>query len=159
MTITKIKYNGKKVQIMYRKPVTGGEPDEYSLACSDAPRREFITALEALAPYARDLCELGQDDPQRWIVKGASLSYAGENDTLGAVLILERKLHESNVNLNIVTPIKIEEFYAGGRKVGDPKQLMPQGMVDAVYELIHEAEAYVAGQRAQQLLQLPEGAK
>jgi hypothetical protein len=150
MTITKIKYNGKKVQINYEKPVAGDrEPDEYSLSCSEAPRPEFVAALGDLVPFAREVCELLPDDPARWRVRGVSLSYAGEEDTMGACLCCERHLFQSNVALYFNTPIKIEEYYTGGREKGDSKQLMPEDMVTAVHTLIREAEAYINGQRAQ----------
>jgi hypothetical protein len=148
MQITKIKFTkDRKVKIEYNeKPRASGDPDEYSISCSDEPRKQFGEALAALIDDVQEICELPGDYKTRIIVTGLSLDYGGDNGTMGAVLIGQMRLSHSSSPLNLITPHKIEDFYG---ETGDENQLLSDDAKKHIYKLIEEAEAYVRGYRAQ----------
>ena len=123
-----------------------GGSDEFSFSCADEPKVSFIKALGELDQDVLEMCELPADYLTRIRVTGISLSYGGENETMGAVIIASMILHKSNVALNLNTPHKIEEFYG---ETGDEMQLLSEKCAGRIRSLINEAEDYVNGIRAQ----------
>lgn len=65
---------------------------------------------------------------------------------MGATIVSQMELDNSNSNLNINTPHKISEFYGEN---GDPKQLLPDDCIEDLNELIEEVQLYIKGERAQ----------
>ncbi len=133
-----------RINIQYEKQNKNTETwDEYSLTCSDEPRPEFRLALARLATHVVEMCELPYEYKSRIIVNGVTFSYGGESETMGATIISQMELENSNTNLNLNTPHKGSEFY------GDPKQLLTDECIDDLEELIKEVELYIEGERAQ----------
>lgn len=136
-----------KINIQYEKQNRNTETwDKYSLTCSDEPRPEFRLALERLATHVVEMCELPYEYKQRIIVTGVTFSYGGESETMGATIISQMELENSNTNLNINTPHKTSEFYS---ETGDPKQLLTYECLEDLENLINEVELYIEGERAQ----------
>ena len=156
MRFRKIKLKDDKVILVYEKPGIGAEMDEYSVACSDKPLPSFNEAMKGLVCHVREMCELPDTYDKRIEVKGVSLSYAGKNETMGAVITAAMELHNSVNALNLNTPHKTVEFYAYD---GDDKQLLTTGCVDAIETLIEEAQKYLNGEREQGGLFKPEMVK
>lgn len=158
MRFQKIKVTKEgKIHIEYEIENSKDGMDEFSMTCSDEPKPEFTSALKDLAQDVLDMCELPEEYITRVIVTGVSFSYGGETEVMGATLIAQMKLHKSNVNLNLITPHKIEEFYSDQ---GDPAQLLGEECVGRIKELIDQAGDYVRGIRAQgQLFGKEEGLK
>ena len=147
MRFQKIKQTKEgKIHVEYEVENSKGGMDEFSMTCSDEPKPEFTVALKDLAQDVLDMCELPDVYLPRVIVTGVSFSYGGEAEVMGATLIAQMKLHKSNVNLNLITPHKIEEFYS---EQGDPAQLLGEECVERLKELIDQAGDYVKGVRAQ----------
>jgi hypothetical protein len=150
MRFNKIKMTKEgKIQMEYEVPNSKGGKDEFSFSCSDEPKPSFIKALGDLAQDALSMCELPDDYLNRIRISGVSLSYGGENETMGCVIIAQMILHKSNVVLNLNTPHKIEEFYG---ETGDESQLLSEPCTGRIKTLITEAGDYVKGIRAQQNL-------
>jgi len=147
MRFNKIKMTKEgKIQMEYEVENSKGGRDEFSFSCSEEPKPAFALALNDLAQDILSMCELPADYLQRIRVSGISLSYGGENETMGAILIGQMILHKSNIALNLNTPHKIEEFYG---ETGDESQLLDPNCVARIEVLISEAEDYVKGIRAQ----------
>ena len=147
MRFKKIKLTKEgKVQAEYESRNAKSTMDEYSFSCGDEPKASFRKAMDELAQDVIEICELPQDYLSRIRVSGVSLSWGGENETMGAVIIAYMILEESNNNLNLNTPHKTAEFYGA---TGDPKQLLYPECVARIQILIAEASDYVKGIRAQ----------
>lgn len=148
MRFQKIKQTKEgKIHVEYEVKNSKGGMDEFSFTCSDEPKPEFTIALKDLAQDVLDMCELPEEYLPRVIVTGVSFSYGGEAEVMGATLIAQMKLTKSNVNLNLITPHKIEEFYS--ESGGDPAQLLAEECVRRLKELIDQAGDYVQGIRVQ----------
>lgn len=149
MRIIKLKIkNG--VYIEFQKKNSQEQWDDFSMNCADAPRPELIRALQKLAPFMAELCELPLDFKSKIQVKGISFSYSGSPEVMGAVISGAMKLYNSHGVLNLNTPHKVEE----GK---DPAQLLPEGCYCILDEVIEEAELYIEGSRAQGKLPLDGG--
>lgn len=146
MRFKKIKFNGQKVTLVYERETKDGGWDEYSLSCSDQPLPSFKDALQSLAQDIREMAELPEDYLTRITVTSVSLSYAGEEEVMGAVITGQMLLYHSVVGLNINTPHKPSAPYG---EDADPKQLLTEDCVKRIEELIRAAEKYVDGERAQ----------
>jgi hypothetical protein len=90
-----------KVQIEYEERNAKGTMDEYSFSCSDEPKASFREAMNDLAQDVIEICELSEDYLNRIRISGISLSWGGENETMGAVIIASMMLEKSNGNLNL----------------------------------------------------------
>jgi hypothetical protein len=147
MRFKKIKMTKEgKVQAEYEMKNAKGTMDEYSFSCGDEPKASFRKAMDELAQDVIEICELPEDYLSRIRVSGVSLSWGGENETMGAVIIASMMLEKSNVNLNLNTPHKTGDFYG---ETGDPEQLLNPDCVIRIETLIAEASDYVKGIRAQ----------
>lgn len=124
--------------------------DDHVFQCSDAPLESFLAAFKALAEHVVDMCELPLGDlaESRITVKGATFSYGGDRETMGAVLVAARKLKFSGSPLNLVTPHKPCEPYGKGQDESLNGLLDPD-CVEALKALAREAERYLKGERAQ----------
>jgi hypothetical protein len=147
MRFKKIKLTKEgKVQAEYEINNEKGTTDEYSFSCTDEPKPSFRQAMADLAQDVVEICELSDDDLNRIGVSGVSLSWGGENETMGAVIIAYMMLTKSSGNLNLNTPHKIADYYG---ETGDRQQLLNPKCVERIETLIAEAEDYVKGIRAQ----------
>ena len=121
--------------------------DEFSFTTSDKALPTFHEALQALKEDVREMCELPAEYQERVFVKGVSFSYGGDNEVMGATIIAQLHLKESNVPLNLCTPHKTSGPYSDGGV--DPKTLLSKDCVKRLYNLTSEAEGFVIGIRAQ----------
>lgn len=121
--------------------------DEYSLICSDNPRPELTLALAKLSIHVVDMCELPENYSNRIKVTGVSFSYGGEEEVMGAVLISQMDLENSNTSLNLNTPHKASGSY--NDQEPDPMQVLSGDCVDDLLVLCEEIEKYIKGERAQ----------
>lgn len=148
MRFRKIKQTKEgKIHIEYEVKNQKGGMDEFSFTCSDEPKPEFKAALQDLGQDVIEMCELPEEYITRVIVTGVSFSYGSDAEIMGATLIAQMKLKKSNVNLNLNTPHKIEEFYS--ETGGDQVQLLGEECVSRLKELIDQTGDYVKGVRAQ----------
>lgn len=145
---TKIKYNPKKGMVHLEYKAGKQLLDEYTVKCTEAPHPNFLKCLEAFKTHVTEICELPSDYAGRITVRGVSLNYGGEDDVMGCVIIAGMELQNSNAPLNLNTPNKIECMYNQDMP-DDEKVLMSADMRDDIEELIHEANLYVEGERAQ----------
>lgn len=145
---TKIKFDPKKGMVHLEYKSGKQLLDEYTMKCTEAPHPNFLKSLEVFKTHVTDICELPAEYAERIIVRGISLNYGGEDDVMGCVIIAGMELQNSNAPLNLNTPNKIECMYNPDMP-DDEKVLMSADMREDIEELIHEANLYVEGERAQ----------
>jgi hypothetical protein len=155
---TKIKRTNTGIELHYRVKKADNKYDILSLVCPENPLPSFIQAFMDLRRHLLLICEIPIDKEiiERSHVKGATLTYSGDDDILGAVISGILKLMHSNSPLVLNTPHKNTD-YPGD--MGDPKTLMDEDCADALETLITEAEKYLNGDRAQEELFPEEPAK
>jgi len=141
-----------KVSIQYHVK-NNSSWDEFSMTSCDAPLQSFINALDSLKEEVVKMCEFPEKDKDSIIVRGVTYSYGGDNETMGATIIAQKKLLRSNSNLNINTPHKASDYYSGGDN-GDPNQLLSHECVGALNDVMDECEKYINGERQQLQLDL-----
>lgn len=122
--------------------------EEYTLICHEEPIGNFNDYLQGLKPHVVSLCELPADYVKRVEVRGISLSYNGENRTLGAVITGVMNYKKSNGVLVLNTPHKTENFLNESES-GDPNQLIDEDCAELLYQLFKESEKYIKGERQQ----------
>lgn len=153
MRILKVKVTkNNKIMMVWEEPTKQGTYDEYQMTCSDEARPEFYVKLQALGVHALEMLELPENYLDRIKVKGVSFSYGGDMEVMGATIITQMELLNSNQDLNLNTPHKASAPYSEGP--ADEKQLLTGDCVEALLELIEECKAYVSGDRAQGKLAL-----
>jgi hypothetical protein len=137
-----------KIHIEYEKMNKNGEWDAYSMTSAQEPAPSFDHALDNLIPHIEEMCELPEKDHQvhPYTVRGVSLSYGGENETLGVTITATRALDHSNSPLVLNSPHKISEPYAEG---SDETQVMSDDCLIDLQILFNEARDYLDGKRAQ----------
>ena len=95
--ITKVKYDGSKVQIALEEDTPIGK-NEFFLKCSDATRADFPVALQLLKKYVVQIIEVPKENQNKWIetleIRGASFSWT--NNVMGAVITALKTLEKSN---------------------------------------------------------------
>lgn len=137
-----------KINIEYQKYNNTAQTwDEYSLTCSDRAKPEFYLAMITMAIHVVDMCELPADYKDRIKVTGVTFSYGGEEEAMGAVIVSQMILNNSNCNLNLNTPHKASGSY--NDNPADPKQLLSEQCIEDLYKLCKETELYINGDRAQ----------
>lgn len=152
MRFKKIKITkDKKIMMIFEKQSKNSDVwDEYSLTCSEEARPEFYKALQALAKYVIEMCELPDDYLDRITVRGVTFSYAGMAEVMGATISAGMKLENSYTELNLNTPHKASDSYSD--QDPDPMQVLSDECIDALDRLCEEAQLYVDGERAQMQL-------
>jgi hypothetical protein len=135
-----------KTFIEYQAQNQKGGWDDFSFTCSDEPKPEFKGALAALAEDVIDICELPDEYLSRISVCGVSFSYGGEQEVMGATIIAQMRLTNSNGSLNLITAHKPSAPYAEG---ADKHNVLREECVQRLETLCQNAQEYVNGIRAQ----------
>lgn len=139
---TKVKFDGVRMRLEYQvsRP-SGGDPDEYALACADLPLTEFTAALRALVDDVCGICDFPGSEAPRIKVLGVSLTY--KDGVMGAVLTATRELDICPQPLILNTPHLPEKPYGSGGSV------LPATTGRRIRALCAEAERYLHGARVQ----------
>lgn len=153
--LKKIKYDGKKVTVVYLIP--RGSPDDeeaadrYELCTGDPPRQSLIDALHALAPDVGVAIEWPEEHMAQFALRTTvrSVSFTWRKGVMGAVITALHDLTHNNGPWLVNTPHKPELPYNDG----DPEDHCLHGATVAKLEtLIEQAYAYVDGDREQMKL-------
>ncbi|MRS02113.1 hypothetical protein EG832_02600 [bacterium] len=143
MRIKKIKLETGKVFIEYSEEKPDGKSENYTLESTDKPLQSFKDALQGLAGYIGEICELPEDYCTSITVRGVSFSYGGENKTMGAT-ITGLTLKYANAPLVINTPHLPSAPYSKG---SDESCLLPDECYFQLMDLQDEANKFLEGQR------------
>jgi hypothetical protein len=144
--VVKVSYDQKKVLVRYEQP-RAGDADEFEIVCKDKPAPEFVAALVALRKHVAEICELGDLYCKDLEVRGASFSYAGEGEVMGATITALKKVTTARSPLVLNTPHLPSEPYTEDDKSGTP--CLSDEAVGALDDLCLRALEYVDGKRAQ----------
>jgi len=144
MQITKIKFSGMKIEIVWSEEGHRATID-HSLSSFDVPHPDFVSAFTAFKPLVLDLLELDAAYGHDFRVTGVSVNYEEKDSRKGLVVTSQKKLAGTNAPLVLNTPHLREPtsdkdegtgFYSGD-------------LGDALTRLLGEAVRFIAGHRAQ----------
>jgi hypothetical protein len=152
--ITKIQKSGEKITIEYKKanPSRPDDQDKFKLESKEAPRPEFNTALQGLEPHILEILQLPSDYGDAMTVTGLSIT---ESSGIRKIILKAKKeLVDSNSPFNISTPKKPDGVISEDAEGDD---VLTDKALEAIDDLIDEAERYVRGERNQSMLDLDAG--
>lgn len=139
----------EKLVLNYDRTLPDGDVDTFSLQSSDRPHETLYLALEDLAGYVLETCEVADAwDADTIKVGGVSFSYS-DDGRYGIIVTAQKKLETSNSPLNLNTPLR-KSFHEDDSTSLDPRT---ETIVD---RLIRECERYINGDRATVQLNLLE---
>ncbi|MEM8598349.1 MAG: hypothetical protein AAGF99_00370 [Bacteroidota bacterium] len=135
MTITKVKYNGKKLEVAFERLGESGL-DEWSFVSRDTPRPEFIAAWDGLKTVAAKM--LG-GKPENHDVRGLSFHEVvrGSETEPGAILTTSWTLGWTKTPVTVNSPLS--SF----------KQMPDRGAKTAIELVEAETKLFIEGKRAQ----------
>ena len=142
--VTRVKYDGKRVTVHYEVP-PGEEPDEYVVTCNARPAPSFLAALAALRTHVGTICELPVEYVERLDVRGASYSYGGKAEVMGATITALKSLTTARAPLVLNTP----HLASAPMSETDEAPLLAPLAGTALETLAREALRYVDGHREQ----------
>lgn len=147
MTIDKVKYDGKQTEIHWHEGGDGEPVKNMTMSCGEAPTPAFTKALRALAADVAEACENLGVDPTKIEVRG--LSFSRVKDTISVVFTALHAL-DSGCKVLLNTPRKL----IGGEDGEQVKAglTLSDKTVQRIHRVESEAEAYIAGERAQESL-------
>lgn len=128
---TKIKYDGKSVYLAWEN-ANGDSADVYSFQCEEKPTPEFEEALTAMFADVIRVCDLPDDYANAMTVRGVTIGY-GETTTC------------------TITALKPVDTVDAPFTINTPNH--PANMA-RLTPLLHQAQAYLMGERAQGTLNL-----
>jgi len=129
MQITKIK-RSKGLTTVSWETTQLGDTTAHTLTSSRAPTVGFLLAFDALAAYAREICEFSEDMSGELRMSGVTLTHG---DDLGIVITCLRDVSGSEAPMVINTPHLLNEGW-------------PAGLSTAVSRLQEQVMLFVAGQ-------------
>ena len=146
--VTKVKYRARDVEVVvhYEEENGQGSMDKRTLESPEPPAADFLAALEGLAEWVVDICELGEEKTSAVKVGGVSFSYAGERDVMGATISAGLDLASHPAPWQINTPHKPSEPYSEG---GDASVCLASGCVRALKLVQARAVEFVEGKRGE----------
>jgi len=148
MKFTKIKLKKGEVELHYQHDKGEQGIDKFTLNSKDEPLASFELSIKKLRKHVLGLLEMPKADKEikKVTVTSVSLSYAGDDDIMGAVISGVRSLEYSNGVQVLNTPYKPEEPIGEN---ADDANILPEECTAIIYELIIEAEKYLEGERKQ----------
>lgn len=145
--LKKVSYDGKRVLVRWEVPKLKGT-DEHELHCCDEPANGLRLALELLRPHVLLICELPEAYGEVGLeVRGASFSYGGEDEVMGATITALKHVGTANAPLVLNTPHLASAPYSEEGDASGP--LLSRNAIEALDHLSREAFRYVEGYRAQ----------
>jgi hypothetical protein len=144
--VTKVSYDGKRVKVQYQIPrAEKEEPDEFALVCNDRPAPTLLLALEGLRPHVAAICQLPAKYCEMMEVRGASFSFAGPDEIMGAVITALKSLPTARGPLVLNTPY----LSSAPMSETDEAPLLSPAAREALEEVAREGLRYVDGEREQ----------
>jgi len=107
---------------------------EKKIDSTKTPHPDFCHAMESLAKPVAEICDLDKD---RLTINGFSIT-EGKNGETGVVFSAYYQPEHRVNGYSINTPLLWDEGKAD-------EQLLPEGAMDAVYDVLNEMEAYLDG--------------
>lgn len=143
MHFTKIKYDGKKVELAWTVQQKSTEIT-HTLTSSEKPLPALPQALNAFNDFVETLLEVQPGWMDNAKVTGLSIN-TEEDGRSGLVVTSQRKLADTNAPLVINTPHLREPTKLGEEGPG----FLPDGVMDLVDYAERAAEDFVKGKRSQ----------
>lgn len=144
MQFTKIKYDGKQVELAWTEKKKSTEII-HTLSSKEQPDIELPNALAGFADFVERLAEV----PHAWMrnvrVTSVSINVEEKDGRLGLVITSQKKLADANSPLVVNTPHLRQSVKLGEEGVG----FFLVGMEDAIDRAERAAQGFVGGKRTQ----------
>lgn len=147
--IKKVKLTKDERIIMEYEKLVNDAYDKYRFISSEEAMPSFYNAMKALEVHATELCELPESYVKRIEMRSVTFTYKGDESVMGATMSSVMNLDHSDSVIALNTPHKPSIPY-------DPNAVEPYGdkclseaCVKALWNLEHEAQLYIKGERAQ----------
>lgn len=138
--ITSEKSGQEKLILAYDRILPDGDVDTFSLRSSDQPHESLYLAMEDLADYVLETCEVKDSwDAETVRISGVTFLH-GEDGRYGIVVTAQKILEASNSPLILNTPLR-RSFDESDDKSLDPRT------EDIVERLLRECGRYIDGDR------------
>ena len=148
MKFSKVKYDGKKVELLWTEKQPGGTKIEHNLTSGQAPEKRFKDAIDEFVSFVREILELPAEyTMDGFRVTGVSTNEEEGDGRAGCVITSQKKLAATNAPLVINTP-HLREPMEGDANQDGPGFFIA-GMEEAIEELHTCARRYVDGEREQ----------
>ena len=133
--------------------------EESTLKCRENPLSSFTAALDALAPAVCIICGFPASYAEKMTVGGITL--AGPLDGQMITIIAKKDLPDNSRPLNIATPLRLifAPEQAGEATPGEKAVPLPKNLVALIETVVAETKKYVAGERAQGMINFEAGAE
>jgi hypothetical protein len=143
MRFTKIKYDGKQVELAWSEKKKSTEII-HTLSSKEQPDKELPEALNAFAEFVERLCEV----PKAWMrtvkVTSISVNVEEKDGRLGLVITSQKKIADANSPLVINTPHLRQAIKLGEEGPG----FFLYAMEEAIDRADRAAQGFAAGKRA-----------
>lgn len=118
----------------------------------------FYDAIKALSVHATILCELPESYARRIVVKAVKYTYKGDEEIMGAKMLVGMELFHSEGAVSCWTPHKPSIPYEENAKEPYGDKALSEVCVKALWELARQAQLYIKGERAQIALDFDQAA-
>lgn len=156
ITIKKVRRTRTHVFIAYSHANEDG-----TVKSRENPLPAFNAALDSLAPLVCAICAFPPGYSDRMTIGGLTL--AGTVDAQLVTIVAKKDLPDNNRPFNIATPLRLlfaPEPVEGAAPEPGPKAIpLPKDAVGLIDIVIAQAKRYVAGERAQGLINFDAGAE
>ena len=145
MRFTKIKSNGKTVELQWHESKLNGEEISHHLTSPDAPSPALPSALAAFVPIVLDLLQLPEDWSENLRVQSLSINHEKGDGRMGLVITCLKKLPDANAPLVLNTPHLRQPVNDDDTGPG----FFIEGMGEALDDVLSAALGFYNGERAQ----------
>ena len=143
--VRSVRFNGRSIHIVWHVA-----KDKFDVTFHENPLPSFIKAMEALAEHVCTLCEMPSKDAAK--IEPTGITVNPMEDCPIALITAKKKLKRSGRVFNISTSVL--QMYKDPENEG--ADYMTEAEAAAIEKMVKEAKRYVAGERAQGLLELAE---
>lgn len=140
----KIHKDQAKVELHYELLTRDINWDEYKMVCNQRARPQLYDRMNDLVAEVTEMLDLPEMYRQGMKVSSVSLSYAGEDEVMGAVITAQKSL------LGFNSPVILNTPYAPSEPMIDGDDMcLPESTTKAIEALCREAWKYRCGDREQ----------
>lgn len=138
-----------KIIVDYEEVSESGYTRKHRCWDDEEAAPSFYDAIKALSVHATILCELPESYAKRIAVKAVKYTYKGDDEIMGAKMLIGMDLFHSEGAVSCWTPHKPSIPYEENAKEPYGDKALSEACVKALWELVRQAQLYIKGERAQ----------
>lgn len=150
--------NGKII-VDYEETIRDGYSRKHRCWDDEEAAPAFYDAIKSLSIHAVSLCELPESYASRITVRAVKYTYQGDNEIMGAKMLVGMKLFHSEGAMSYWTPHKPSIPYEENAKEPYGDKALTEKCVEALWELDRQAQLYINNERAQIALDFGQAAE